>query len=207
MTTTSALRPVGMLEKLYTARQVLDIYNSVIVTATYAVPSGLGDASLCSILYTAIAELIKRHSSLCCYIEGQDSSNPIFKRLDTIEIKEIIQITCLSKQESLAHKLQELHEQRWSTEQKPLWKLAVMKGPQIASDTSPKLHIAFIYHHAIGDGLSGIALHKSLLHELNIKRTKQELQNSIKTIDIPLLSAWLNLSKSSPLYHLARCFS
>ena len=190
MTATSdVLRPVGMLEKLYTARQVLGIYNSVIVTATYTVRLKLDDTLLCSIFCATISRLLHRHPSLCCYVEGEDTLEPRFRRLITIEVKDVIQILNLEKRESLAQKLQELHDQQWPMEGKPLWKLVVMREPQIASDTSigSKLHIAFVYHHVIGDGLSGAAFHRSLLRELeSIEKTSQDLQEIPKAIETPV---------------------
>ncbi|MCJ1248974.1 hypothetical protein MMC30_006195 [Trapelia coarctata] len=187
--TSDVLRPVGMLEKLYTARQVLGIYNSVIVTATYTVRSELEATSLYSIFCATIFGLLYRHPSLCCYFEGADTLEPKFRRLDTIQVKDVLQLLDLEKRESLAQKLQEFHDQQWPIERKPLWKLVVMREPQIASDTSigSKLHIAFIYHHVIGDGLSGTAFHMSLLRELeDIEQTSQDLQEAPKAIDTPV---------------------
>jgi hypothetical protein len=184
--TSDVLRPVGMLEKLYTARQVLGIYNSVIVTATYAVRSKLEDTSLYSIFCATIPGLLYRHPSLCCYFEGEDTLEPKFRRLNTIEVKDVLQILDLEKRESLAQKLQEFHDQQWPVERKPLWKLVVMREPQMASDTSIgfKLYIAFVYHHVIGDGLSGNAFHMSLLRELeNVEQTSQDLEEAPKAID------------------------
>ncbi|MCJ1416508.1 hypothetical protein MMC32_002846 [Xylographa parallela] len=187
--TSSVLRRVGMVEKLYTARQVLGIYNSVIVTATYTFLSQLEDASLYSIFCVAISRLLHQHPSLNCYFESETTFEPIFRRLDTIEIKDVLQVLDLEKGESLAQRLQFLHDQRWSVDRKPLWKLVVLKEPRVASDASigSTLHIAFVYHHVIGDGLSGAAFHTSLLRELgNIEQTTQDLQEAPKAIDTPL---------------------
>ena len=182
------LRPVGVLEKLYTARQALGIYHSVILTASYTIQLKLDDASLKSIFCAAISKLLDRHPSLCCCVEGEDTPKPMFIRLKTIETKDVLQISDLEKKESVSQKLQELHDQPWLLGRKPLWKLVVMREPQIASDicTIPKLHVAFVYHHVIGDGLSGAALHRSLLRELeNVEHTRQDLRGAPKSIDTP----------------------
>lgn len=55
------LRPVGLLEKLYTARQVLGIYKSVIITATYTTPLTLTAEAIYSALGSTIPHLIQRH--------------------------------------------------------------------------------------------------------------------------------------------------
>ncbi|KAL8736799.1 MAG: hypothetical protein Q9166_000165 [cf. Caloplaca sp. 2 TL-2023] len=208
--TSDLLRPVGMLEKLYTARHVLGIYNSVIVTATYTVPLKLEDTTLSNILSAAIPPLLHRHPSLCCYFEGEDTVEPKFKRLETINLEDILQIYSLEQQRSLTQELQKLHDQRWPTEPKPLWKLVVMRGPPVVTDPDidNTVHIAFVYHHVIGDGLSGIAFHKSLLHELasiehlDVHATPDTIDTPISTsliepieklISLPL--SWLFLIK------------
>ena len=188
--TNHVLRPVGMLEKLYTARQVLGIYNSVIVTATYKFQSKLSDTSLYSLFGATVSGLIHRHPSLCCTFEGERTLEPKFKGLRTIEVNDVLQIVDLEEGEGLAQKLQELHDQQWSVDEKPLWKLLVMKEErQIASEPSigsELLYIAFVYHHVIGDGLSGAAFHRSLLRELrNVEHTGQDLQVP-KAINTPV---------------------
>ncbi|MCJ1281883.1 hypothetical protein MMC26_001206 [Xylographa opegraphella] len=183
------LRPVGMFEKLYTARQVLGIYNSVITTATYTVPRQLGYASLYSIFCATVSGLLHQHPSLNCYYEGEHTLEPKFRRLSTIEVKDVLHVLQLTEGESLAQKLQILHDQPWSVDRKPLWKLVVMREPRSADDTrsGSTLHVAFVYHHVIGDGLSGAAFHTSLVRELgNIEQNGQKLQKPPIAVDTPL---------------------
>ena len=179
------LRTIGLMEKVYIARQALGICNSVIVTATYTVSSTLEDAALSSILCTAIASLLQRHPFLCCYFEGEETPKPLFRCLDKIHVKDVLQVVDLTNSKNLAQELEELHDQRWSTEQKPLWKLVVMRESQIVGDMHSQLHLAFVYHHAIGDGLSGVAFHRSLLHELGNIGKIDYLHELPETIDTP----------------------
>ena len=114
---------------------------------------------------------------------------PNFRRLKIVEFKDVLQIVDLEENETLSQKLQELHDRRWSTEKRPLWKLVVMRGLQNVDDTSSgfKLHIAFVYHHVIGDGLSGAAFHRSLIRTLGeIDKTGYELREASKAIEIPV---------------------
>ena len=172
----NVVRPVGMLEKLYVARQVLGIYHSVVFTATYATPNDLEDSTVCAILGMTIPSLLIRHPALCCYFEGENTSKPVFKRLDTINIQDIIRVEHIEYASSLAKKLEELHDQRWSTTQpNPLWKMVALREP----GDNTVLHITFVYHHAIGDGLSGVAFHRSLLNEI---KTIQQASNIMPQI-------------------------
>ena len=75
-----------------------------------------------------------------------------------------------------------------------------MKEPRIACDKSSKLHIAFVYHHVIGDGLSGAAFHKSLLSELDNVNRNINLQETPKAIETPLSISMIEpLEKLTPL--------
>ncbi|KAL8780062.1 MAG: hypothetical protein Q9213_006652 [Squamulea squamosa] len=182
------LRPVGMLEKLYTARQVLGVYNSVIVTASYKIPSNLEDISIYTLLHAAIPGLLHRHPSLCCYFEGENTQKPIFRRLVTVKVNDVLQIQSLEKGKNIAQRLQELHDQPWPTGPKPLWKLVVIRELRNhpKSSNHSALHVALVYHHVIGDGLSGLAFHKSLLSGLeSIEWRSQDDQGTPEAIDVP----------------------
>ncbi|KAL8696670.1 MAG: hypothetical protein Q9224_002679 [Gallowayella concinna] len=179
------LRPLGMLEKMYPARQVLGVYNSVVITATYTVPSKLENGLLYNMFCASIVGLLHRHPSLCCYVEGEHTLKPTFRRLKTIQVKDVVQIVGLQQRHSLAQKLQELHDLEWPAGPNPLWKLVVMREQPHGSINST-LHIALVYHHVIGDGLSGVAFHRSLLHEISsIGKDTHHLQQAPETVDTP----------------------
>ena len=182
------LRPVGVLEKLYIARQVLGIYRSVISTATYTIPSTLIGAFLEPLLSAAIVPLLEHHPGLCCYFEDQISSKPYFRRLDTIDLKDVLQIRDLGQKETLPDILEELHDQQWSADRKPLWKIIVIQKPREdhKANSYSEVHIAFVYHHIIGDGLSGPAFHRSLLREMkNIEKSNIALRQPLNIIKVP----------------------
>ncbi|KAL8675145.1 MAG: hypothetical protein Q9168_000516 [Polycauliona sp. 1 TL-2023] len=183
MSENNTLRALGMLEKLYPARQVLGVYHSVIVTATYQVSTKIDGSTL----RAAIPALLHQHPSLCCYIEGGTTADPKFTRLRTIDVKDVLHIEPLEQGQHLAEKLQELHDQPWPTVPKPLWKLVVMREPQ-ANDSraDSALHVALVYHHAIGDGLSGSAFHQSLLRELqSLEQKKAGLEDTPESVRTP----------------------
>ncbi len=106
--TSNVLRPVGMLEKLYTARQALGVYNSVIVTATYRVPVELEDTMVYTTLRAAIPGLLHRHPPLCCYIEEANTAESRFARLSTVDLKDVLQIVTLEQGEILAERFSHL---------------------------------------------------------------------------------------------------
>ena len=157
-----------MLEKLYIAREALQVHKSVITTATYKQQAKVDDQRFRLTFYQALSSLIKKHPALCCYFTGQDVAHPTFRRLGSICLTDVLEITSLTSGQTLAQKLQQLHDQPRNMDGKPLWKLVVVKEESPSTDTEVqnKLHTIFVYHHAIGDGLSGVAFQKTLFREL-----------------------------------------
>ncbi|KAL8952927.1 MAG: hypothetical protein Q9222_001186 [Ikaeria aurantiellina] len=177
-TTRDIVRPLGLLERLYAARQVLGIYNSVIVTATvrFRTPHLIERKGLQSIFSAALSEVVNQHPPLRCQVHGLDTPAPAFKALECLDLQDVLQIDELNATTDLSEKLQELHDQTWSSDARPLWKLVVLRDyPD--TETKPAisvLHLAFVYHHVLGDGLSGVAVLKSLIQELELTLQGQD---------------------------------
>ncbi|KAL9561659.1 hypothetical protein ACKAV7_014215 [Fusarium commune] len=71
--------------------------------------------------------------------------------------------------ELLSTELETGHSELWP-ENKPAWKVVVMKHTSnCKSGPSLRLHIAFFAHHAIADGLSGVAFHASFMSNLKLE--------------------------------------
>ena len=181
------VRPLGLLERLYTARQVLGIYHSVIVTASYKVRSHISATLLNSVFSAVLPGVLERHPALCCYVSGIDTPSPEFRRLATIKTQDVVNVVDVRVEggNDLAAKLQELHDRPWPTVQQPLWKIVVIREPQ--NHDSFKIHVAFVYHHVLGDGLSELAVQRSLRYELSSLKLQKplDLPNSPRIINVP----------------------
>ncbi|KAI9717967.1 MAG: hypothetical protein M1828_007059 [Chrysothrix sp. TS-e1954] len=177
----TVIRPVGMLEKLSTARQVLGVYNSVILTISYTDNPARSTEELKRRIVSSLPRLLIQHPALCCYITGAATSSPTFRLLDTIAVEDVVQMKRLEC--DLPTRLQELHDQPWSEARKPLWRLAVLQD-----DDTPSTHLAFVYHHAIGDGLSGAAFQRSLIQALARGTGTQDSGASPNVIEVPSVS-------------------
>jgi Alcohol acetyltransferase len=94
---------------------------------------------------------------------------------------------------------------------KPWWKLIIVNGK----------HVVFVYHHSIGDGLSGHAFHRSLLAALNEKQKASPLNETAATTFVsdqatnPLPNpldqiddklSWLHVISHLILWHIIRFF-
>ncbi|KAF5593860.1 uncharacterized protein FSUBG_9633 [Fusarium subglutinans] len=174
---------LGVLGRYYSARHTLGQYRSACVTATYNV--SLPNDSLLhefeNALEHALQATIRQHAGLQYGIsDDKEAGVPLFKQISTFDRQDILEV--IDSQYVKAHdqeatdvndhglskSLQNGHSELWP-ENKPAWKVVVIKHPSdFISGVLLRLHIAFFAHHAIADGLSGVAFHASLMNNLKL---------------------------------------
>ena len=156
------------------ARHKLGHYRSLAVTGRYSFPSG---RIKIPILKSALRDTIGQHPNLCLGITFQSKSHDSqFTLLEQIAWHDVVEFHDIGTKagneydvdEELERVLEAQHERLWDSQhKKPLWRLVVIPrnsfhekgvegGPQA-------LDIIFLAHHAIADGRSGAAFHKTLL--------------------------------------------
>ncbi|EPE24213.1 hypothetical protein GLAREA_08063 [Glarea lozoyensis ATCC 20868] len=157
-------RPVGLLEQMSTARHDLGYYHSVGATARYSTPTST--SNLRRQIQAALTKVILQYPALCHGIINEGALKPSFKLVESIDLDRCIEwITVTSDRESkLAETLEQAHSTRFSDiEVHPPWKLLI-----ITPETKPStFDAAFIFHHALGDGMSGKLFHGSFASALN----------------------------------------
>ncbi|KAI9765350.1 MAG: hypothetical protein M1840_007430 [Geoglossum simile] len=196
------LRLAGNLEKISTARHSLGFYRAVAVTATYSCPEPLGELE--HTLWSALREVVLRHPVLCCGIINEDTKHPAFIRLKTIDLSQNVALKSgeASADEELVNCLEGEHSKLWpDLQSRPGWRLILLsarrnagrnessKETQIGQTAVQTQHleldVVFVWHHALCDGLSGAAFHRSLLEELR-RASRQNLPaNRSPLIRIP----------------------
>ncbi|KDQ61358.1 hypothetical protein JAAARDRAFT_66485 [Jaapia argillacea MUCL 33604] len=174
------IRRAGRMERYHITRHHLGFDSCVLVAAQYHSSSGtLGPLTL----FPALAHLIHTHAALSVHLTGDLFHNPAFSRLPSIDLSLVVQFV----QEE--HTLQQVAEDQLSkafdtsSNVLPLWRLVVL----------PNGLVFFAYHHAIGDGMSGLAFHRGLLAALNTPFTF----TSDTIVQVPT-----NITLVPPLEHL-----
>ncbi|CAG7561094.1 unnamed protein product [Fusarium equiseti] len=164
-------------------------YNSACVTATYTIsPKNEPDLRVFEerfrfALEGSLQATIQQHPGLLYGISDETEAGiAMYKQVDQIDQRDVLRIinsnevnsTSADPKETtpdalLSQILGEAHAEHWLPN-KPAWKIIVLKHFQIdyknhnSDRTSLKrLDIAFVAHHAIADGLSGVAFHTSLM--------------------------------------------
>ncbi|PGH29563.1 hypothetical protein GX50_07677 [[Emmonsia] crescens] len=192
------LRPVGRLERYSTARHHLGFYVNVAVTATYTLPA-ICSHPVKSYIYKACKMLIGQHPILSAVPVGEDTDEPYFVRLATTNLDNCVffeerrhgsPISDHSPNPDPDMDLEELlniqHNIPFSPHS-PFWRLCILTDP----DHSHVFTASFVFHHAIGDGSSGMAFHKTFLRALHLALSSHssftEVDNYITSPKIPLL--------------------
>jgi hypothetical protein len=154
----------GPFEVLTHVFHNLGIQSNVVVSAKYSHKSEVLSPA---IVFRALREVLKEHPTLSIIGVAQPSekkkgNHRLWEvRLPVINLQDCVEFvdTPNDGDDNLARQYEAIHNQWFDTANisKPWWKLLVVKGS----------HVFFIYHHSIGDGLSGYAFHRSLLAAIN----------------------------------------
>ncbi|KAF4501665.1 hypothetical protein FAGAP_2117 [Fusarium agapanthi] len=174
---------LGVLGRYYSARHTLGQYRSACVTATYNI--SLSNDSLLNgfenALEHALQATIRQHAGLQYGISDEKEAGvPLFRQIRTFGRQDILGVVDSqhvkahdeeavdANDDALSKSLQNGHSELWP-EDKPTWKVVVVKHTSDFTSGAPfRLHIAFFAHHAIADGLSGVAFHASLMNNLKL---------------------------------------
>jgi hypothetical protein len=104
-----------------------------------------------SLIFSALRRLIHQHPAL-----GVTLSDMSWVRLAEINLEEVVQFV----KDDTEKVLERIHRVPFKNGS-PLWRVVV-----IEVSTSPEFDVAFFIHHALGDGRSGFAFHKTFKNEL-----------------------------------------
>ncbi|KAJ5180099.1 hypothetical protein N7492_003309 [Penicillium capsulatum] len=189
------LRSVGKLEQYSTARHQIGFYTNVAVTATYVLPESY-DRPIKDYVFRACASLIGEHPVLSAIPVADDTQEPYFVRLPQIDLDQVVEFTQRSTSppntappshepapdQDLQALLQAQHNTPFAAP-RAYWRLCVLCNPE-----NDKLFTAsFVFHHALGDGNSGKAFHRTFLKALSGTPSSGGSTSIIASPQTPLL--------------------
>ncbi|EGE01766.1 hypothetical protein TEQG_00811 [Trichophyton equinum CBS 127.97] len=202
------LRPVGCLEKYSTARNPPRFYTNVAVTASYVLPASCGlTARDC--VFGALEKLIEEHPALSAIPLGEDSLDPYFVRLPEVDFDQCVSfrerkrpvdaVDAVDGDTELDELLNEQHNIPFAAPL-PYWRLCILTDPQ---EGGRRFTAAYVWHHAIGDGTSGKAFHRSLLMALGVVCSSSgslPATSAVKSVVVPPRTPLLpSLEESCPM--------
>jgi NRPS condensation-like uncharacterized protein len=161
---------LGTFEHFRTILHDLGYHNNVCLLATYQ------NVNLTHhLLLHALEHAIRQHPALSVQISNSEIAKPYFVELLSINLDEVVEYidvpgTTEERHAWIDEFLSAQHSLGFHDKKNPLWRVVVLnnvgedvKGQEISTKS---VDIAFVWHHVIGDGKSGLAVHNSIAEGL-----------------------------------------
>jgi hypothetical protein len=197
----------GYLEQFSSARHALGFYRNVAVSALYSalVPS----IFLQKVIYSALGAVIRQHSILSTIVIDEDTTAPYFARLPRIDLDKSVRIITRKQIYNLNgvkdSELDDILEEQHNTDfkehfgERPFWRFIILTE----AGNSSRFVASFVFHHAIGDGQSGLAFHRAFFSalseiqdvELSLSEGNENSTALIKSPEDPLIPSLKSLHK------------
>jgi len=161
----------GALEQFSSARHELGFYNNVGISASYTCETE-SLSTLKDIIFSALSAVILRHPILSAVPLDEDTSTPYFARLPKINLDDAVaffvrELPIFENERDieLDNILEAQHNVSFKENygSRPFWRLIVLKN----GSSRNEFVASFIFHHALGDGTSGMIFHKHFLSALH----------------------------------------
>jgi Alcohol acetyltransferase len=153
----------------------MGFHHNVSVVARYSCSTPILDYSF---IFVALRQAIQRHPALGVTVSGKNTPRPYFLRLGGIDLSKIISFVEVpadneARQKVLDRVLSEQNSIGFNIDGLPLWRIVVLHQREAESPSA--VDLAFVWHHVIADGLSGLVFHSTILRILNSVIEQKEL--------------------------------
>ncbi|KAF8916217.1 alcohol acetyltransferase-domain-containing protein [Mucidula mucida] len=155
-----SLRKAGLLEQFHATRHNLNLDSCVVCAAEYVHKGPLLLSK--QVLYPALKQVVQSHAALGVYFVDESINSSTFHKLDQINLDDVVEFVAAR---DIADVLKEQFATPFDTQAKlPLWRIIVLDERMVV----------FAFHHGIGDGLSGLAFHKTLSRFLALSSAEDD---------------------------------
>ncbi len=196
------------MERYNVVRNHLKFFNNFQVSATYTIPRSVLQtpdlASFTALIYSSLRETLKSQPILNVVIEDEGTALPKWKRIETIDLQNQVEITEHDPSSSPDAWLTEGHITRLDrVEEIPAWRIRIgiqESDLHITDSSAISFILAFYGHHAIVDGKSCGAFHTTFLESLKLLLTNPSCITTSPLIHPPPdLQLLPSLEEATPL--------
>jgi hypothetical protein len=118
-------------------------------------------------------------------VAGTDTVNPYFVHIDKIDLQKIVTFESMplegqEKLRNLDEVLSKNHSIGFDNPELPLWRVIVLANHGTEQNTI--VDIAFIWHHVIGDGRSGLAILSTIWQGINSAHIRNEKEQTSRLV-------------------------
>ncbi|RSL64481.1 hypothetical protein CEP54_004706 [Fusarium duplospermum] len=174
------LRPLGRVERYQSALHLLDLYPSTVLTCHFKIPHHLitapaDQSDLEEFWERAVARNILQHPLMQVGQVNEDSAEPAWVRLETIDLSRHISWRVVSSTEDYPTiREQILHEQLRTKfvelETRPGWRMVVLKR-----ESDDLMEAILAWNHPHFDGTGAKVFHETMLETLNHSKGGSDL--------------------------------
>ncbi|CAG9941737.1 unnamed protein product [Clonostachys rosea f. rosea IK726] len=142
------------------AREVLGLYNCVVVGAIYTLPRDFGSPTQPEAFFHPLKRCAREHPFLSVIVRDIQTDKPFYEQVPTVQLSQHVSLLAPSDQNVTAAIQAALAPEldRPFPDGTPPWRIFVLPLKEPSS-----YFIAFAYSHVLGDGASGAAFHRTFL--------------------------------------------
>jgi hypothetical protein len=182
-----SLRLAAPNERRCIVREDVGFYNSLVIGGIYEFEDASTDLTSVYTFTPALRQCLNQHPALNAIVDRVETEAPVYVRVPSLDLRnhvEIFQTLNIPKNQDemkiIASVLPSFFDPAWPKSIPP-WKLIVLPFPKDESSESKKrarYFLALVYSHSVGDGISGLAFHRTLLSALQQPLKANENENS-----------------------------
>ncbi|KAK6507682.1 hypothetical protein TWF481_006105 [Arthrobotrys musiformis] len=183
-------RELGFYERFRVSLHDLGYYNNVSIIARYSNATKTLNSWPQSI-FRGFSHAVQKHPELSTTVARDADGTLYFQRLPTVDLEQLVTFKQLQdiEGEDVDAKLITLSTAEnnrgfENTSTTPSWRAIALRE----SSNSDSFRVAFVWHHVIGDGRSGLAVHQSLLEAFRLSEDdvdcKSNRPTSVTSLDL-----------------------
>ncbi|KAG2204132.1 hypothetical protein INT47_011615 [Mucor saturninus] len=190
-------RPLGLLEKYQTSKQLTHAYGNITMTALLdheSIVSQPAETFYMQCFVPALTRLIHHHAALSMVVRDKTENSIHFEQLTSIDLDKVI---CIRSPLSLSLLIKEQTTTEFDLDSfLPLWRITIV--PQ----TPTSCIVSLAMHHVLGDGMSLCIVWQALLQALQTIETKPTVDKVtiVKKMHLPLPYELSNAPEMSLLW-------
>ncbi|KAL4785151.1 hypothetical protein BJX76DRAFT_367108 [Aspergillus varians] len=157
-------------ERRTISREDLGFYNALVIAAIYEIENDEIDISSAQSFIPPLTQCILEHPFLGVVVKDKHTEKPSFEGVPSIDLNNHIlilhndQIGHDSENKTLEKILLPILDRPWPADIPP-WRIIILPlAPPEDNPSATRCFIAFSFSHTLGDGMSGLAFHRTFLH-------------------------------------------
>jgi hypothetical protein len=154
-------------------REDLGLYNSVLVGGIYEFEDTEDDLTKPQLFIEPLKYCIDKHAALTVTVRDSHTEKAFYERTPTIDLSnhiQIVQDNSIGDKELVLDEMTKIEQHflsilrvPWASSASSPWKVVILPLSPSESSGRNRYLITFVFSHALGDGISGLAFHHTLL--------------------------------------------